>query len=219
MADPITLMAVGAVGGAMLNPNDPIKGALIGGTAGFTGGSALGAMGAAGSTAAGTTVGAGGIGGAAGGTGLTAATLGGAAPASAGLGTASGGLGLTATANPAAASFGGMLGSATPAAAGMGGGAGLLGTATGSMAAPFAAASTPAMLSAPMTLGGTPSQQLSIANQMLGRNQQAQQRMPMAPPIQSRPYTGMKQPVNPQLEEERRRLMYAMPQIPQIRLI
>jgi hypothetical protein len=36
-------------------------------------------MGAAGSTAAGTTVGAGGIGGAAGGTGLTAATLGGAA--------------------------------------------------------------------------------------------------------------------------------------------
>jgi hypothetical protein len=216
MADPITLAVVGATAGAMLNPNDPVKGALIGGAAGFTGGSALGA-GAAGSAAAGTTVGAGGIGGA--GTGLTATTIGGAAPASAGLGTASGGMGLTAAANPATASFGGLLGSGAPAAAGMGGGTGLLGTATGSMAAPFAAAGAPTMISSPFALPGTPSQQVSFANQMLSRNQQAQQRAPMAPVVQSRPYTGMKQPVNAREDELRRLAMYQMPPMPQIRLI
>jgi hypothetical protein len=183
MADPITLAVVGAGVGAMMNPNDPIKGAVIGGAAGFTGGTALGA-GAAGATTAGTTIGAGGIGGAAGGTGLTAATLGGGVPASAGLGTASGGLGLTA--------------SAYPSAAGMGGGTGLLGTAgTGAMAsAPFAtAAGAPTMMQSNMlgNLLGSRDTQMSVARQLASRGAQ---RGPNAPVVQSRPATGMKLPVN-----------------------
>ena len=48
MADPITLAVVGAGIGAMVNPNDPIKGAVMGGAVGFTGGTALGAGGASG---------------------------------------------------------------------------------------------------------------------------------------------------------------------------
>jgi hypothetical protein len=183
MADPITLAVVGAGVGAMMNPNDPIKGAVIGGAAGFTGGSALGA-GAAGATTAGTTVGAGGIGGAAGGTGLTATTIGGAAPASAGLGVASGGTGFTA--------------SAFPSAAGMGGGTGLLGTAgTGAAAsAPFAtAAGAPTMLRTNMlgNMLGSQNNQLSIAQKLVERGAQ---RGPNAPAIQARPATGMKLPVN-----------------------
>jgi hypothetical protein len=66
----------------------------------------------------------------------------------------------------------------------------------------------------------TPMQQASVASQLLGRNQQAQQRMPMAPPIQSRPFTGMKNPV--MSEEERMKqmmAMYSMPQRQPIRLI
>ena len=59
MADPITLAAIGAAGGAMLKPRNPLQGALLGGMAGFTGGTALGVGGA--TTAAG------------GGTGLTMA--------------------------------------------------------------------------------------------------------------------------------------------------
>jgi len=59
MADPITLAAIGAVGGAALKPSNPLQGAMLGGMAGFTGGTALGVGGA--TTAAG------------GGTGLTAA--------------------------------------------------------------------------------------------------------------------------------------------------
>lgn len=183
MADPITLAVVGAGVGAMMNPNDPIEGAIIGGAAGFTGGTALGA--GAASAAAGTTVGAGGIGGAAGGTGLTATTIGGAAPASAGLGVASGGTGFTA--------------SAFPSAAGMGGGTGLLGTAgTGAMAsAPFAtAAGAPTMMATnPLSnlFGGKTSDQLSIAQKLAERGAQ---RGPNAPNIQSRPATGMRLPVN-----------------------
>jgi len=59
MADPLTLAAVGAVGGAALKPSNPLQGALLGATAGFTGGTALGiggattAAGAAGGAAAG----------------------------------------------------------------------------------------------------------------------------------------------------------------------
>lgn len=61
MADPVTLAMVGAAAGAALKPKDPLKGALLGATAGFTGGAALGAagVGAAGA-AAGTGIGAGG---------------------------------------------------------------------------------------------------------------------------------------------------------------
>lgn len=51
MADPVTLAMVGAAAGAAMKPNDPLKGAMLGATAGFTGGTALG-VGAAG--AAGT---------------------------------------------------------------------------------------------------------------------------------------------------------------------
>lgn len=219
MADPVTLMTIGAVGGAMLNPNDPVKGAVMGGALGYGGGALMGA-GAAGGAAAGTTVGAGGIGGA--GTGLTATTLGGSVPASAGLGTAAGGAtGITATANPVAASFGGLLGSGTPAAAGMGGGTGLLGTASTSAmsASPFAVAA-PTMLSSPSILGGSTRDQIMAANMLIGKGSQQPQPLPRAPAIQSRPYTGMKQPVqNAQMQEEMLRKLYAMPAMPQIRLI
>jgi len=169
MADPITLMAIGATAGAVLTPDDPLKGAVIGGTLGFGGGTVLGpamAGSAAAGTAAGTTVGAGGIGGAAGGTGLTAATLGGSVPASAGLGIGSGGAA-------------GITAGSMPAAAGMGG-TGLLGTAgTGASAAsPFAMAATPTALSAPFSLSGGQIGQLNTASNMMQRGQPQQQQMP-----------------------------------------
>lgn len=103
MADPITLAAIGAVGGAALKPSNPLQGAMLGGIAGFTGGTALGVGGA--TTAAG------------GGTGLTMAGgstgLGAANTATGyGLGGATtGGVGLTA---PAATAGYGL---AAPAAA------------------------------------------------------------------------------------------------------
>jgi hypothetical protein len=90
MADPITLGAIGALGGAALKPNNPLQGAMLGGMAGFTGGTALGVGGA--TTAAG------------GGTGLTmgAGSTGlGAANSATGYGlggSAMGGVGLTAPA-------------------------------------------------------------------------------------------------------------------------
>jgi len=48
MADPITLAMIGAAGGAAIKPRNPLQGALLGATAGFTGGTALGIGGAAG---------------------------------------------------------------------------------------------------------------------------------------------------------------------------
>lgn len=56
--DPISLAVIGAATGAIASPRDPLKGALIGGTLGFGGGSAL----AAGSAGAAGTAGAAGIG-------------------------------------------------------------------------------------------------------------------------------------------------------------
>lgn len=56
MADPVTLAMVGAAAGAAMKPKDPLRGAMLGATVGFTGGTALGA-GAAGSAAAGTAAG------------------------------------------------------------------------------------------------------------------------------------------------------------------
>jgi hypothetical protein len=50
MADPVTLAVVGATAGAALNPDDPLKGAVIGGTLGYGGGALAG--GAAAGTAA-----------------------------------------------------------------------------------------------------------------------------------------------------------------------
>lgn len=49
--NPVTLAMIGAAGGAALKPNNPLQGALLGATAGFTGGTALGI--GAGTTAAG----------------------------------------------------------------------------------------------------------------------------------------------------------------------
>lgn len=105
--DPISLAVIGAATGAIASPKDPIKGALLGGVAGFTGGSALaGAAGAAG------TAGAAGIGvptaAMGGGTGLIApasmtATGAGLAPAAAGMG---GGTGLIASTAPTVAGMG-----------------------------------------------------------------------------------------------------------------
>jgi hypothetical protein len=59
MAGAVPLAIMGAVGGAMLNKKDPLKGALIGGTLGFGGGTLLGpamagGAGAAGAAGAGT---------------------------------------------------------------------------------------------------------------------------------------------------------------------
>jgi hypothetical protein len=59
MADPMTLALVGAGVGAALSPNDPIKGAILGGVGGFTGGSALAGAGATGTAAGAATAGAG----------------------------------------------------------------------------------------------------------------------------------------------------------------
>ena len=53
--DPFTLATIGAVGGAMMNKDDPLKGAVIGGSLGFGGGTLLGPA-AAGSAGAMTPV-------------------------------------------------------------------------------------------------------------------------------------------------------------------
>jgi pilus assembly protein FimV len=73
MADPVTLAMVGAAAGAALKPNDPLKGAMLGATVGFTGGTALG-VGAAGTAAAGTAGTAAATGGTAAATGTAAGT-------------------------------------------------------------------------------------------------------------------------------------------------
>jgi hypothetical protein len=81
MADPVTLAAIGAVAGAATNKKDPVKGALIGATLGFGGGTVAPAL--MGGTAAGA--GAAGTGAAAGGTfipGMALETQLAAAPAS-----------------------------------------------------------------------------------------------------------------------------------------
>jgi hypothetical protein len=63
MLDPFTMAMIGASVGALSNPKKPLKGALVGGTMGYAGGSALGGGGLLG-------------GGAAGGSGLTSAGAG-----------------------------------------------------------------------------------------------------------------------------------------------
>jgi len=94
--NPITLAMIGAAGGAALKPNNPLQGALLGATAGYTGGTALGIGGATTAAGGGTglTMGAGG-------TGLTAAGAG-LSPTGGVLGTTgltgAGGVGLTAPA-------------------------------------------------------------------------------------------------------------------------
>jgi hypothetical protein len=58
--NPITLAMIGAVGGAALKPNNPLQGALLGATAGYTGGTALGVGAPAAASGGGLTMGAGG---------------------------------------------------------------------------------------------------------------------------------------------------------------
>lgn len=91
MADPISLAAAGAGIGALIKPNNPLQGAMLGGMAGFTGGTALGVGGATTEAGGGTglTLGSGGA------TGLGAANT----ATGYGLGEAAmGGTGLTAPA-------------------------------------------------------------------------------------------------------------------------
>jgi hypothetical protein len=56
MGAPLLIPAIGAAAGALMKPNNPLQGALLGAVAGYTGGAALGVGGAAGAagTAAGT---------------------------------------------------------------------------------------------------------------------------------------------------------------------
>jgi hypothetical protein len=101
---PFLPMIIGAVAGAALKPNDPLRGAMLGATIGFTGGTALGvgatAAGGTGLTASGTA-----LGGSLGGT--TAATGTGTALGANAVGGTLGSTGLTA---PSSA-LGGSLGS------------------------------------------------------------------------------------------------------------
>ncbi len=64
MADPLTMAAVGAVAGAAMNRDDPMKGALMGAALGGAGGAGYGALTGAGGAAAGTAAGSAAAGGA-----------------------------------------------------------------------------------------------------------------------------------------------------------
>lgn len=198
MADPATLAVVGATAGAILNPNDPVKGAVIGGTLGYGGGAAFGAGGASAVAP------------------VADATYAAGAPVIEGL-----------TAQQAVAAGSNtpfvptLLGGPTPTImSGLPSNIGSAGSvASGGFGNTVGTSGLLGSGGSAASAGLTPFQQLTFANQLIGRNQQAQQRLPAAPAIQSRPYTGMKQPFNAQAEEERRRMMYAMPPMPQIRLI
>lgn len=72
--DPISLAIIGGVGGALVNKEDPIKGALLGAGIGFGGASLLGATGAGAAGATGAASGAGAAGAAAAGGEIGAAT-------------------------------------------------------------------------------------------------------------------------------------------------
>lgn len=174
MADPITMMAVGATAGAIMNPNDPVEGAVMGGALGYGGGALMGSQAAYGALP-----------------GMTAGSQ------------------QAAMLAQQTAGFGapGLLSTGAAAAGAQG-----VSPMTASLFDFGAKAALP---------GGSPQMNpFSMASQISSRNQQAQQRLPNAPAIQSRPYTGMRQPFDAQAEEERRRLaMYQMPPMPQIRLI
>lgn len=183
MADPITLAVVGAGLGAAMNPNDPLKGAVIGGIGGAVGGSALGGAGATGSTVG--TSGAVGSAGAAEG----AAAAAGATPAATQM-YASTIPGLTSAAPGSQAAYL----AAQTAEFGI---PGL--TATGSAASTASGVSplTKGMWDAANSLSaGKPSSQMSIAEKLVGRSGE---RGKNAPPVVSRPATGMRLPVGQQL--------------------
>lgn len=168
--DPISLAIIGGVGGAIINKDDPIKGALMGAGLGFGGASLLGAAGA------GATAGASG----ALGSGLSAggATLGGSAAGSAAAGSL--GSGLTA----GGATLGGSsLGGMTAAGGALEGALGSGLTATG------AGAAAPGTLTAwnAANAGNALSMQklkepLQLARMGLDQQSQNQNRTVYAPP-------------------------------------
>ena len=65
MGAPLLIPAIGAAAGALMKPNNPLQGALLGGIAGYTGGTALGLGAPTAASGGGLTMGAGGV------TGLT----------------------------------------------------------------------------------------------------------------------------------------------------
>lgn len=171
-------MAIGAIGGALANKENPLKGALLGGTIGaFTGGAGGAAAGAGAGAASGA--GAGLLGGAG------AGAAGGAA-SGIGAGAAAGGLGLTSGAGAGLAAMGGGTGltmGAAPGLAAMGGGSGLT-AGTGALTASSAAA--PSMASVFGSGGNfdnvSKAMQLAGAMSPQGQEQQAQA---VAPPQMS----------------------------------
>jgi hypothetical protein len=186
MADPVTLATIGAVGGAMLNRDDPIKGALIGGTLGYGGGTVLGpAMGASGSAAP-----------------IVNATYGAGATPIANLTAQSAGSAAINSAIPSA--FGNAVNAAAGPAAntvplGSFGNVGMttqgFGNTMGTSLSPTSVAglaqTTPpvnlansAALGGPSALGGSRGEQAMIANSLLRRQDQQQVRAPQPMPIQ-----------------------------------
>ena len=65
MGAPLLIPAIGAAAGALMKPNNPLQGALLGAAAGYTGGQALGLTGATAASGGGLAMGSGGV------TGLT----------------------------------------------------------------------------------------------------------------------------------------------------
>lgn len=118
----VELAVIGAGIGAIANKDDPIKGAILGGAAGFTGGSLLGAGAATGAA-----------GGVAGGTGLTA----GAASSSGAMRLGGGLSGVASAAPTAAAPLAASSAAPLATSSGIGLGSGIM--PMGSMAAPQAA--------------------------------------------------------------------------------
>jgi hypothetical protein len=110
MADPVTLAMLGAAAGAAMKPKDPLKGAMLGATVGYTGGTALGVGAPAAASGSGLAMGSGGV------TGLTSGT---GAAINAGANTANAGLyslGTGTTAGLSAAPASASLTSAVPGA-------------------------------------------------------------------------------------------------------
>jgi len=144
--DPITVALVGAGVGAAMSPKDPLKGALMGGAAGFGGGALLGA-GAAGAAGAGLSAG-----------GASLAPALGASMGAGGAGVAAGaGTGLTAAGGALAPTLGASMGAGGAAATGSG------------LIAPMVAPSTIG-LAAPATLSQTLGGMAGTAGQFIKEN-------------------------------------------------
>lgn len=163
MADPVTLAVVGATAGAVLNPNDPVKGAVIGGSLGYGGGALAGSA--------------------------------------MGYGVLPG--------------VGGEQAAMLAAQTGEFGLPGLLATGEAASMNPMTAGLFGMGNQAMLPAGKMNPLQGAMAGSML-MPKPPQRPLPRAPQIQSRPYTGMKLPVN-QEEDMKRRMM--IPPVPQISLL